>query len=68
MTKLNPFAAVNARVNRAADLLGIKDNYRRLLTSCWREVKVSVPILDDKSELRVFEGYRVQHNGVRGPY
>src|SRR3954470_7378674 len=66
--KLTPFGAVNARVNKAADLLNIKDNYRRLLTTCWRETKVSLPITDDKGELRVFEGYRVQHNGVRGPY
>ncbi len=66
--KLSPFGAVNASVNRASDLLGIKDSYRKLLTTCWRECKVSLPITDDKGELRVFEGYRVQHNGYRGPY
>ncbi len=66
--KLTPFGAVNARVNRASDLLGIKENYRRLLTTCWREVKVSLPFTDDKGEMNVYEGYRVQHNGVRGPY
>jgi glutamate dehydrogenase (NAD(P)+) len=59
---------VNLHVRRAADVLGISENYKRLLTSCWREVKLALPILDDKGELRVFEGYRVQHNGVRGPY
>jgi glutamate dehydrogenase (NAD(P)+) len=67
-SKLNPFAAVNASVTRAGDLLGIKESYRKLLTTCWRETKVSLPITDDKGELRVFEGYRVQHNGYRGPY
>lgn len=66
--QLTAFGAVNARVTRAADLLNIKENYRRLLTSCWRETKVSLPITDDKGDLQVFEGYRVQHNGVRGPY
>jgi glutamate dehydrogenase (NAD(P)+) len=65
---MTPFGAVNARVTRASDLLGIKENYRRLLTTCWRETKVSLPITDDKGDLQVFEGYRVQHNGVRGPY
>jgi glutamate dehydrogenase (NAD(P)+) len=67
-TKLSPFGAVNARIHRASDLLGIKENYRRLLTSCWRETKVSLPIVDDKGEFQVYEGYRVQHNGDRGPY
>ena len=66
--KLNPFESVNARVNRAGDLLGIKESYRRLLTTCWRETKVSLPVTDDKGELQVYEGYRVQHNGNRGPY
>ena len=65
---MTPFGAVNNRVNRASDLLGIKENYRPLLTSCWRETKVSLPITDDKGDLHVYEGYRVQHNGVRGPY
>ncbi len=67
-TESSAFASVNNRVNKAADLLGIKENFRRLLTSCWRETKVSLPIVDDKGDLQIFEGYRVQHNGVRGPY
>lgn len=66
--KLTPFGEVNARVTRASDLLGIKENYRRLLTTCWREVKVSLPFTNGKGEMEVYEGYRVQHNGVRGPY
>jgi glutamate dehydrogenase (NAD(P)+) len=66
--KLTPFGAVNARVNRASDLLGIRENYRKLLTTCWREVKVSLPFTNDRGEMDVYEGYRVQHNGVRGPY
>ncbi len=65
---LSPFDAVNLRVNKASDILNIKESYRKLLTSCWRETKVSLPLLDDRGELRVYEGYRVQHNGVRGPY
>lgn len=62
------FAEVNRKVTEAAEILGIRESYRRLLTLPWRETRVSVPILDDGGELRVFEGYRVQHNGVRGPY
>lgn len=67
-SKLSPFGAVNASVTRAATLLEIKPSYQKLLTTCWRETKVSLPITDDKGELKVFEGYRVQHNGYRGPY
>ena len=33
-----------------------------------RTVQVSVPITMDDGTVRVFEGYRVQHNNIRGPY
>jgi glutamate dehydrogenase (NAD(P)+) len=65
---LNPFETVNASVRRAGDVLRVKPAYLELLCRCWRETRVTVPFLDDKGELRVYEGYRVQHNGVRGPY
>ena len=29
---------------------------------------VQIPVRMDNGQLRVFYGYRVQHNGVRGPY
>jgi len=64
----SPFASVNQQVLHAAELLGMKPGYRHLLTTCWREIKVSLPVIDDHGDLRIFEGYRVQHNGVRGPY
>lgn len=33
-----------------------------------RELKVSVPVRMDDGSIQVFEGYRVQHSGIRGPY
>jgi glutamate dehydrogenase (NAD(P)+) len=52
---------------RAADRLGLDSEMGTLLKMPWREIRVEVPVRMDNGSLRVFVGYRVQHNGVRGP-
>jgi glutamate dehydrogenase (NAD(P)+) len=52
----------------AADRLGIEDDLRGVLRSSYREVQVQVPIKLSDGKIHVFSGYRVQHNGARGPY
>ena len=66
--ELNPFEAVNYFFNRAADHIGLSDELRDVLTSSYRELTVQVPVRLDDGTLKVFTGYRVQHNGARGPY
>ncbi len=39
-----------------------------MLEEPWRDVRVSVPVRMDDGRVEVFNGYRVQHNGARGPY
>jgi len=51
-----------------ADELNLQDDVRLLLRSPYRELRVEVPVRMDDGSLRVFPGYRVQHNGARGPY
>ena len=62
------FDGVNVFFDRAADRLGLTDGVRDMLRRPWRELKVSVPVRMDDGSIEVFNGYRVQHNGVRGPY
>jgi glutamate dehydrogenase (NAD(P)+) len=57
-----------ANFHRAADLLGIDDQWRRLLRNPFREMKVEVPLHRDDGSLEVFTGFRVQHSGARGPF
>ena len=52
----------------AADRLGVEDDIRAVLRSAYREVQVQIPIRMSDGKMRVFSGYRVQHNGARGPY
>ena len=67
-TELSPFDEVNVFFDRAADRLELEDGIRELLRRPWRELRVSVPVRMDDGRIEVFAGYRVQHNGVRGPY
>lgn len=53
--------------DRAADLLDLDENVRRLLLKPKREITVEVPIEMDDGQLQVFTGFRVQHNNARGP-
>lgn len=66
--EVNPFAAVKLFFDGAADLLGLDTETRDVLRSSYREITVQVPVRMDDGRLMVFEGYRVQHNGARGPY
>ncbi len=51
----------------AADLIGLEHHLRRIMTMPFRSVAVEVPVRMDSGEIEVLRGYRVQHNGARGP-
>jgi glutamate dehydrogenase (NAD(P)+) len=51
----------------AAALAGLSDHEREILRLPFREITVQVPVRMDSGETRVFTGYRIQHNGARGP-
>ncbi len=64
----SPFAAVNHYFDQGAVAAGIAPDYRLLLKTPYREMRVEVPVRMDDGRLEVYIGYRVQHNGARGPY
>ena len=65
---INPFDEVNLFFDQAAQRLELPDGCREMLKRPWRELQVQVPVRMDDGEIRVFSGYRVQHNAARGPY
>ena len=64
---LNPFEIAQRQFDIAAERLRLDDGMRQVLRSPKRQLIVSVPTLMDDGSIRVFEGYRVQHNIARGP-
>ncbi|HEV2672861.1 MAG TPA: Glu/Leu/Phe/Val dehydrogenase dimerization domain-containing protein, partial [Gemmatimonadales bacterium] len=60
-------AIVQSQFDRAADLINLEAYMRKILMSPFREVQVEVPVRMDDGRIEVFTGYRIQHNGARGP-
>src|ERR687893_221634 len=51
----------------AAEVLGLDDDMRKILSHCQRELTVNFPVEMDDGSVEVFTGYRVQHNSGPGP-
>ena len=60
-------AIAQSQFDRAANLINLESYLRRILSSPFREVQVEVPVRMDDGHIEVFTGYRIQHNGARGP-
>ncbi len=63
----NPFEAMVSRFNIAAEKLGLDQGLYQVLLTPDREITVALPVHMDDGKLKVFKGYRVQHNMARGP-
>lgn len=66
--ELRPLEAASFFFNRAADLIQLSDATRAALGHSYRELTVQVILQRDNGEREVLTGYRIQHNGARGPY
>jgi len=64
---LNPYVISQVQFDQAADHLKLEAGLREVLRRPKRQMIVSIPTKMDDGSLKVFEGYRVQHNIARGP-
>ncbi len=62
------WAETKRRIGNICKRLKLSQGMTDLLIMPERELTVRVSIVDDAGEVQSFEGYRVQHSGVRGPY
>ena len=62
------FETALEQFDAAADLINLSDQTREILRSPKNEIIVSFPVEMDDGNVRMFRGYRVQHNDVLGPY
>jgi glutamate dehydrogenase (NAD(P)+) len=68
VAELQAHEAVNQYFSQAATILDLDAELHAVLTTPYRELTVQVPVRLDDGDLIVVRGYRVQHNGARGPY
>jgi glutamate dehydrogenase (NAD(P)+) len=52
----------------AAEHLGLAEDIRVVFWTPYREVTVQIPVKLSDGRTHVYSGYRIQHNGARGPY
>jgi len=63
----NPFEMAQKQFDTVADLLQLDAATRDLLRQPMREYHFSIPVRMDDGSIRVFRGFRCQHNDARGP-
>ena len=64
---LNPFENAQKQVKTACDKLGMEPAVYELLKEPQRVIEVSIPVKMDDGSVKVFKGYRSQHNDAVGP-
>jgi glutamate dehydrogenase (NAD(P)+) len=68
MAEVSNYGIVTHYFDEAAERLGLRDDVATVLKTSYREVRVQIPLLRDDGQIHVYSGFRVQHNGARGPY
>jgi len=63
----NPFRMAQAQFDKVADQLELDEATRELLRNPMREYQFNIPVRMDDGKVKIFRGFRVQHNDARGP-
>ncbi len=63
----NEFEMAQRQFDQVAELLKLDPQVREILRWPLREFSFRIPVRMDDGTIRVFQGFRVQHNDVRGP-
>lgn len=63
----NAFEMAQKQFDSVADMLNLDQATKDLLRNPMREYHFSIPVKMDDGSVKVFRGFRVQHNDARGP-
>ena len=64
---VNAFEMAQAQFDKVAAILDLDPATRELLRWPLREYSFAIPVRMDDGQVKVFRGFRVQHNDARGP-
>src|SRR3954451_23392547 len=64
----SPQEILNFEFALAAEQLKLEKDLQQLLKIPYREIEIQIPVKMDNGRLKIFTGYRSQHNAARGPY
>jgi len=63
----NAFKMAQQQFDRIADMLNLDEPTRELLRYPIREYHITIPVRMDDGKIRIFRGFRIQHNDALGP-
>ena len=63
----NAFKMAQEQFDRIADMLNLDEPTRKLLRNPIREYHISIPVRMDDGKVKIFRGFRIQHNDALGP-
>lgn len=66
--KVSTYENVARQFNKAADLMGLDPQIRKILSKTTNEIVLNFPVRMDDGRIEMFTGYRVQHNNILGPF
>ena len=65
---INPFENALTQLSETAKIIGLDNGLHQILACPKRVLTVSLPVRMDNGEIKVFMGFRSQHNDARGPF
>jgi glutamate dehydrogenase (NAD(P)+) len=66
--KMSLYDNVVRQFGKAADLMQLDPDIRKILGKTTNEIVVTFPVKMDDGRIEMFTGYRVQHNNALGPF
>ncbi len=66
-TSYNPYKIAQEQFDTVAEKIGLDNSTREFLRQPMREYHFLIPVRMDDGGVKVFNGYRIQHNDARGP-
>ncbi len=65
---LSPLENAQLQVKKACETLGLDEAVYELLKEPQRVIEISIPVRMDDGKVKIFKGWRSQHNNAIGPY
>jgi len=66
--KYSPFEGALKQLEKASNFLKLEPHILEILKRHQKVITVNIPVKMDDGSVKVFTGYRAQHNNFRGPY
>ena len=64
----NPYQNAMAQLDKVSKIKNFGEEFIAQMRQPDRDIRISIPVKMDNGSLKIFEGYRVEHNNALGPY